>query len=198
MTSSLIVSHHPFGWDILCFFPHLTAEDIYDATIPHGKDVGHFVQYADTHPLYPQGLLEEWSKKYVCQEATPLLATVIPRDNRRAWTILEDPYGYFHQKNGLHVREFVKQEFSNCVNGDSEKHIQRAMSAHIELGCRNYSVAANQAQFAYCEWVLRPNFGCLLEQKDPKAVEVLLETERRRAELLIFILTTSRQQVAVL
>lgn len=198
MASTLIVSHHPFGWDVLHLFPHLVAEDIYNATTPHGKDVGDLVQYMDTNPSWPQGLLEKWSREYVRREATPLLTTVIPHDNRLAWSVLEDPYEYFRQNDGLRVRELVQQKFSSYVNRGSEEYIKRAMIAHIELGCKNYSVAANEAQFALCEWILRPNFGHLLEQRDPRASEALFETERQRAVLLISILETIGKQAIVL
>ncbi len=188
--TNLIVSRHPFGWDVLQFFPHLNRDDIFQATVQNGEGVEQLVQYMDASQ---SGLLETWAKRYISQGVTPLLATAIPLDNHWAWNMLSDPYAYFGERDGDCVREQVVQKLWKYVHYYSPPYVKRAMIAHIELGCRNYPEATRAADFSLCEWQI-PDFGTLFMNNREKALPTLLETARQKAQLLVSILEEHKKQ----
>jgi len=167
------------AWEVLPSIANLSAKHLLDVTVEWGSDQEDLAQHLDGR--FP-GILSRLARMYVEEAARPLLEEALPCTSE-VLAILSDPCKAFGTKDPQKVRDLTVDRFHGQVNQDSPQHVIRAMISHIELGLGDFARASREASFAVCEKELT-EFGTHLDSGDEAAIQALLKTERRKAQIL--------------
>lgn len=184
--TALIISEHPFGWDILHEIPGLDQEILIVTTAVHERLIVDLVQYLDA--AFSPGILKEWTSRYVSCIATPILAQAIPPEETSMWEALKDPYGYFETSDGDFARYSAIQRVCRYVPCDAPEFLKQAVLAHMEFGCGNYREAMKRTQICLCEWRSGNSLPDCFDWGNQETILTLLSAECIGATILLSFL----------
>lgn len=174
------------SWENVDQLAVITPNDIFEITAMVGKEIEDLAQFLEKK--YP-GIVLQLCEQYLALVLGMLPAGSVPTlEEVKALAESLRAAGAGDQ----HIRNEVTQRFYGVVNMDSPEYAKRAMIAMIEFALGEQVEVLNSAGFTQCNFE-DSNFNKNMAGSDRDAcMETLLNADRKKAEVLIQIITERR------
>ncbi len=175
------------SWNSLHQLTTVTPDDILEVTAHSGKVIEDLVNFLEKR--YP-GILEETATKYLDLVLDSMPKNILPAKEEVA-KLLSSSTGSLLSEQGF--RSKAVDHFYNQINSSSPKWAVQSMIAMIEFCIGNWANSLSSAGFAQNS-LADPNFEKHLYSTDiDEAIEILLASERKKAEILASIISKRRK-----
>lgn len=170
-------------WERLPQSLDITPDRVVKITALRGQPIENMVTYLNVK--FP-GILSDLADRYTDQVLQHIPRSVVSRTEVLGY--VDFVREVFDQQT---VRDLAVDFFLAKVNSHSPEWAKRAMMGLVEFGLGNYCESLHQTGFARCEFI-EPRFPQMMRGTGYDSLELLLMTERDKANILTQMLTEHR------